>query len=212
MQKIKILNKILASGVVAVIRAETGEQAMKIVDAVKKGGISAIEMTMTVPNALDLIKEIAKEKDEAMILGVGSVLDGETARGAILAGAEYVVSPHLNIEVAQVCNRYQIPSMLGAATPKEVVEAMEAGADVVKIFPGDVLGPQFIKAIKGPIPYAPLMPTGGVSLANVGEWAKAGAVAVGVGGALTQGAKTGDYELVTEMAKQFVTGFRAGVN
>jgi 2-dehydro-3-deoxyphosphogluconate aldolase/(4S)-4-hydroxy-2-oxoglutarate aldolase len=203
--KLQILQKVIDSGIVAVVRTETPEKAKKIVEAVKAGGISIIEVTMTVPDALDVIKEVARYyKDSDVVLGVGSVLDAETARAAILAGAEYVVSPHLNPEVIKLCNRYQISCMPGAMTVTEVVAAMELGADIIKVFPGEVLGPKFIKAIKAPLPQAALMPTGGVSLENVQEWIKAGAVAVGVGGSLTKGAKTGDYDLVTQTARQFV--------
>jgi len=203
MKKLEILGKIIEGGIVAVVRTESAENAKKIIAAVKEGGINAIEVTMSVPNALDVIKEVAAFKDD-VILGVGTVLDSQTARAAILAGAEYVVSPHLNFEVIKLCNRYQVPCMPGAMTVKEVVEAMELGADIIKLFPGEILGPQAIKAIKAPLPQAPLMPTGGVSLDNVKEWIKAGAVAVGVGGSLTQGAKSGDYRLVTDTARQFV--------
>ena len=213
MHKIQILQKVIDSGIVAVVRTETPEKAKKIVEAVKTGGILAIEVTMTVPDALNVIKEVAKYyKDSDVVLGVGSVLDAETARAAILAGAAYVVSPHLNPEVIKLCNRYQIPCMPGAMTVKEVVEAMELGADIIKIFPGEVLGPKVIKAIKAPLPQAPLMPTGGVSLENVQEWIKAGAVAVGVGGYLTKGAITGDYDLVTQTARQFVEKIKAARN
>lgn len=208
MKKLGILNKVLNSGVIAVIRAEEAETAKGIIAAVRAGGISAIEVTMTVPGALDVIKELAASKDEDIVLGVGSVLDPETARSAILAGAEYVVSPHLNEDVVRLCNRYQIPSMSGAATASEVVKAMEAGTDIIKVFPGEVMGPKFIKAILGPIPQAPLMPTGGVTLENVQEWVDAGAVAVGAGGSLTRGVKSGDYKLITENARQLVKKFK----
>lgn len=208
MKKIEILQRVLASGVVAVIRAENAEKANKVIAAVRAGGISAIEVTMTVPGAIDVVKELANSKDSEIVLGVGSVLDPETARAAILAGAEYIVSPHLNPDVIKLCNRYQIPCMAGAITPTEVVQAMEAGVDVVKVFPGEVVGTKFIKAVRGPIPQAPLMPTGGVDLNNIKDWFAAGVVAVGVGSALTAGAKTGDYALVTETAKQFVAKFK----
>ena len=131
-------------------------------------------------------------------------MEAETARTAILSGAEYIVSPYFNADTVKLCNRYRVPCMPGAMTIKEVVEAMEAGADIVKIFPGEVFGPKIIKAIKGPIPYAKMMPTGGVSVDNVAEWIKAGAVAVGAGGALTAGAKTGDYASITKIGKEFV--------
>jgi len=137
-------------------------------------------------------------------LGAGTVLDPETARIAILAGAQFVVSPSLNPETARLCNRYQIPYMPGAATIREVIEAMECGAVIVKVFPGETLGPAFVKAVKGPLPQASLMPTGGVTLENVGEWIKAGSVAIGVGSNLTAGAKTGDFSSITHLARQFV--------
>ncbi|NLW25280.1 MAG: bifunctional 2-keto-4-hydroxyglutarate aldolase/2-keto-3-deoxy-6-phosphogluconate aldolase [Clostridia bacterium] len=205
MKKLEILQKILDSGIVAVVRTETAEKAKKLVEAIRAGGINTIEVTMSVPGAIDVIKELAEYyKDTDVVLGVGTVLDAETARAAILAGAQYVVSPHTNPEVIKLCNRYQVPCMPGAMTVTEVITALELGADIVKLFPGELMGPKAIKAINAPVPQAPLMPTGGVSLDNVEEWIKAGAVAVGVGGSLTKGAKTGDYELVTETARQFV--------
>jgi len=207
--KMKTLQKIMDVGIVAVVRAENSEQAFKIADACIAGGVAAIEVTFTVPGALDVIKDLcAKYNSGEIIIGAGTVLDPETARAAILAGAQYIVSPCLNIEVVKLCNRYQIPCMPGAMTVKEVVEAMEAGADIVKVFPGEAFGPKIIKAIKGPIPQAPLMPTGGVSLDNVAEWIKAGCVAVGVGGNLTAGAKKGDYQSITEIGKQFIAKIR----
>ena len=209
MRKLEILQKVLQSGIVAIVRTDGAEKAKKLVSAINEGGIKVIEVTMSVPNALDVIKELsvlcAKEQ---ITLGVGSVLDPETARAAMLAGAEEVVTPCLNPEVIKLCNRYQVPSMPGAMSVREVVEAMEAGADIVKVFPGELLGPQFIKAVHGPIPQAPLMPTGGVSLENVSEWIKAGCLAVGVGGNLTAGAKKGDYQSITEIGRQFVEKVR----
>jgi 2-dehydro-3-deoxyphosphogluconate aldolase/(4S)-4-hydroxy-2-oxoglutarate aldolase len=172
--------------------------------------VAAIEITFTVPGAADTIKDLVNTyKSGEIIIGAGTVLDPETARIAILAGAQYIVSPCINLETIKLCNRYQIPIMPGAATIKEIVEAMEAGADVVKVFPGETLGPTFVKAVKGPLPQAPLMPTGGVSLDNVAEWIKAGCVAVGVGGNLTAGAKKGDYQSITDIAQQFVAKIRA---
>jgi 2-dehydro-3-deoxyphosphogluconate aldolase/(4S)-4-hydroxy-2-oxoglutarate aldolase len=132
------------------------------------------------------------------------VLDPETARAAILAGAQYVVTPCLNVETVKLCNRYKVACMPGAMTLKETVEAMEAGGDVIKIFPGELFGPAIIKAYRGPLPHAPLMPTGGISIDNVADWIKAGSVAVGVGGTLTAGAKTGNYAAITDLAKQFI--------
>lgn len=210
MDKEQVLSRIVEGGLVAVVRAESSEQALKIADACMKGGVAAIEITFTVPGAAEVIKELAKVYSNGeILLGAGTVMDAETARTAILAGAQYVVSPYLNIDTVKLCNRYRVPCMPGAMTIKEVVEAMEAGADIIKIFPGELFGPQIIKAILGPIPYAKLMPTGGVSLDNVEEWIKAGAVAVGVGSALTKGAKSGDYEAITRTAQEFIARIRA---
>ena len=142
--------------------------------------------------------------DEQIILGAGTVLDPETARIAILSGARYVVSPSLNIETVKLCNRYRIACMPGAMTVREVIECLEAGADIIKVFPGELFGPKIIKAIKGPVPQAELMPTGGVTVDNAAEWIKAGAVALGAGSSLTAGAKTGDYAKITETAKLFI--------
>lgn len=209
MRKEEIISKIKQGGLVAVVRAENSEQAVKITQACIEGGMAAIEITFTVPGAQDVIKDLAKEYGSGeIIIGAGTVLDPETARIAILSGAQYVVSPCLNTETVKLCNRYQIACMPGAMTIREVVECMEAGADIVKVFPGELFGPAIIKAIKGPIPQAPLMPTGGVSIENVGEWIKAGAVAVGVGGNLTAGAKKGDYESITAIAQQFMDKIR----
>lgn len=210
LKKEKVLERIKEVGLVAVVRAESEEQAYKITDACIAGGVAAIEITYTVPGATEIIKELSKKYNSGeIIIGAGTVMDSETARTAILAGAQYIVSPYLNVDVVKTCNRYQIACMPGAMTIKEVVEAMEAGADIVKIFPGEVFGPKIIKAIKGPIPYAPLMPTGGVSLDNAAEWIKAGACALGVGGSLTEGAKTGDYAKITETAKKFIEAIKS---
>jgi 2-dehydro-3-deoxyphosphogluconate aldolase/(4S)-4-hydroxy-2-oxoglutarate aldolase len=205
MSKIEDLKRVEETGIVAVVRAENAEKALKITEAVKKGGIDAIEITMTVPGAIDVIKQITDEysRDEILI-GAGSVLDAETARACILAGAEYIVSPSLDEETIAMCNRYQKAVMPGAMSVTEVVKAMKYGADIVKVFPATLFGPKIIKAIKGPLPQAPLMPTGGVSLDNVKDWIKAGSLAVGVGSSLSKGAKTGDYERVTETAKEFI--------
>lgn len=203
--KLKTLQTIMDCGLVAVVRAENAEQAKKIADACIAGGVAGIEITFTVPGAADVIKGLAEAyKSGEIIIGAGTVLDPETARIAILAGAQYIVSPSFNLETIRLCNRYQIPIMAGAATIKEIVESMEAGADIIKIFPGETLGPNFVKAVKGPLPQAPMMPTGGVGLENVADWIKAGCVAVGAGGNLTGGAKKGDYESITTIAKQFI--------
>jgi len=205
MSKIENLKRIEESGIVAVVRAESSKQALKIAEAVKAGGIQAIEITMTVPGAVEVIRDLAQtyQKNEILI-GAGSVLDAETARICLLAGAEYIVSPALDIETIKLCNRYQKIVMPGAMSVTEVLRAMEAGADVVKIFPATLFGPKIIKAIKGPLPQAPLLPTGGVNINNVEEWIEAGSFAVGVGSALTGGAKKEDYNEVTRIAKEFI--------
>jgi 2-dehydro-3-deoxyphosphogluconate aldolase/(4S)-4-hydroxy-2-oxoglutarate aldolase len=206
--KIEVLEKIAASGLVAVIRAENPEQAASIAEACALGGVAALEITFTVPGASGVIEHLAKKISGQILLGAGTVLDPETARIAILAGAQFVVSPALNPETARLCNRYQVPYMPGAGTIREVIEAMECGADIVKVFPGEILGPAFVKAVKGPLPQAQLMPTGGVSIENVADWITAGSVAVGVGGNLTAGARTGDYVSITQLARQFVENIK----
>ena len=205
MKKALTLQKIKDGGLVAVIRANDGEEAKRIADACFEGGVVGIEMTFTVPSAHKVVESLAKEyANSPMVLGVGSVLDPETARIAILSGAEYVVTPSLNVETIKLCNRYRIPAMPGCATLKDVVTALEYGCDIIKVFPGELFGPAIIKAFHGPVPQAALMPTGGVTVNNVGEWIEAGAVAVGAGSALTGAAKTGDYAKVTETARKFM--------
>ncbi len=205
MEKSEVLKRLTDCGVVAVVRAENPEQAERIVDACIKAGIVGIEITFTVPGAVDIIKKLASTyKPEEILIGAGTVLDPETARAAILAGAQFVVSPCLNVDTVKLCLRYQIACMAGAMTVKEAVECMEAGADVIKIFPGNLFGPKIISAIKGPLPQARMMPTGGVSADNAGEWIKAGAVAVGAGSDLTKGAKTGDYDSIVEIGRRMV--------
>lgn len=203
--KWNVLQRITDSGLVAVIRAKSADEAKKITDACLKGGAAAIEITYTVPGASKVIEELAKMySPDEMIIGAGTVLDAETARIAILSGAQYIVCPYLDIDTLKLCNRYQIPCMPGIMTIDGVIEAMEYGADILKIFPGDAFGPNIIKAINGPIPQANLMPTGGVNIDNVGDWIRAGAVAVGAGGSLTGGAKTGDYDSITNAAIEFI--------
>jgi 2-dehydro-3-deoxyphosphogluconate aldolase/(4S)-4-hydroxy-2-oxoglutarate aldolase len=204
MQKLKVLETIIQSGLVAVIRAENSGQVSRIAEACAAAGVAAVEVTFTVPGAAKVIEDLAKEYASKIVIGAGTVLDAETARVAILSGARFVVAPSLNREAAALCNRYAIPYMPGAGSTGEIIQAMEHGADIVKVFPGEVLGPAFVKAVRGPLPHASLMPTGGVTIANVGEWIKAGCVAVGVGSNLTAGAKTGDFKSITDLAKQFI--------
>ena len=209
MMKLKVLGKIVDSGLVAVVRAESSEEAARIVDACAQGGVAAVEITFTVPGAANVIADLSRRfTGDQILIGAGTVLDPETARAAILSGAQFVVSPSLNPETARLCNRYHVPYMPGAGSVKEVVEAMECGADIVKIFPGETLGLAFVKAVRGPLPHASLMPTGGVSMENVGQWIQAGCVAVGVGGNLTAGAKKGDFQSITELARQFIAKIR----
>jgi 2-dehydro-3-deoxyphosphogluconate aldolase/(4S)-4-hydroxy-2-oxoglutarate aldolase len=190
---------------VAIVRSYDSSHASRIVEACAEGGAAAIEVTFTVPRAPAVIEDLAKRYPAKQIaLGAGTVLDPETARIAILAGAQFVVSPSLNTETARLCNRYQIPYLPGAGTIREIVEAMESGADIIKIFPGETLGPAFVKAARAPLPQASLMPTGGVSIDNAAEWIEAGSVALGVGGNLTAGAKTGDFKSITDLARRFI--------
>lgn len=209
MLKHEIIRKITEVGVVAVVRAETKDQAIEIANACLQGGVSAIEVTFTVPRAHEVIQGLSESIDpRRLILGAGTVLDAETARLAILSGAQYIVSPALDIETAKLCNRYQIPYMPGCLTITEMIKAMESGIDIIKLFPGSAFGPSYVKAIKGPLPQVNIMPTGGVSLENVHEWIKAGVIAVGVGSELTGPAKKGDYEQVTHLASEFVNAVR----
>ncbi|QUG43861.1 bifunctional 2-keto-4-hydroxyglutarate aldolase/2-keto-3-deoxy-6-phosphogluconate aldolase [Psychrobacillus sp. INOP01] len=204
MMKHQVISKITDSGLVAVVRADDTEQAKRITEAALRGGVSAIEITYTIPGATEVIRELAEEFKEDILIGAGTVLDAETARIAILAGSQYVVSPYFSEATATLCNRYQIPYMPGVMTIEGVVKALESGADILKVFPGELMGPKVIKAIKGPIPQANLMPTGGVSVDNVGEWISAGAVAVGAGGSLIGKPDVDGYEQITKTAKRFI--------
>ena len=202
MRKEEVITKIKQAGLVAVVRAENTERAIEITEACIEGGVAAIELTFTVPFAHHVIEDLAKRYTKGeIILGAGTVMDPETARIAILSGSEYIVSPYLNLDTIKLCNRYAKPIMPGVMTITEAVTAMEAGADIIKVFPGELYGPKFIKAIKGPLPYAQVMPTGGVSVDNAHEWIKAGAVALGAGSALTGGS----YDKIVATAKQFIT-------
>ncbi|MBD8067807.1 bifunctional 4-hydroxy-2-oxoglutarate aldolase/2-dehydro-3-deoxy-phosphogluconate aldolase [Bacillus sp. PS06] len=205
MKKFKILSQISNCGVVAVVRADSQEEAIKISDACVKGGIMGIEITFTIQDADLVIKELAKlyAGNTEVVVGAGTVLDAATARIAILAGAQFIVSPCFDADTAKLCNLYQIPYMPGCMTITEMKHALEHGVDIIKMFPGNAFGPDFVKAVKAPLPQVNLMPTGGVSLDNVDQWIKNGCVAVGVGGNLVAPAKTGDYDQITEYAKQY---------
>ena len=203
MSRFEIVQKIIDDGAVAVIRMSDSQKLLRVAEALLEGGISALEITMTTPNALKVIEEASLELPGEVLIGVGSVLDSETARLAINAGAKYVVSPIFKTEIVQTAHRYNLPVMPGCFTPTEILTAHEAGADIVKVFPADVVGMPFFKAIKAPMPHLNLMPTGGVSLTNAGDWLKAGACAVGVGGALLdkQAIADGNFAKLTENAR-----------
>lgn len=205
MKRLDVYQAVKSQGVVVVIRGDSVEQAVKTVDACYKGGIKLMEITFTVPRADEIIKELSKNyAGTDMIIGAGSVLDPITARIAMLAGAQFIVSPALNVETIKICNKYGVAVMSGILTPTEAITALEYGVEIMKLFPGDVATPAGLKALKGPLPQANIMPTGGVSLENVGEWFKAGAYAVGAGSFITKGAKNGDYAAVENVSREFV--------
>jgi 2-dehydro-3-deoxyphosphogluconate aldolase/(4S)-4-hydroxy-2-oxoglutarate aldolase len=210
MDKEQVLGKILKQGLVAVVRTENADQAKRVAAACIEGGVAALEITFTVPGAHRAIEDLAKEYSKGeILLGAGTVLDPETARIAILSGAQYIISPYFDEATIKLCNRYRVACMPGVMTPREAVQAMEAGADILKVFPANLFGPNIIKSFLGPLPQAKLMPTGGEGPDNAGEWIKAGAVALGAGSELTKGAKTGDYALITETARQYIKAIEA---
>lgn len=213
MKKEQVLARLKEDCLVAVVRAKNLEQGEKVIDAIIEGGINFIEICMTVDEGspIDLIANmVAKYKgNEKIVIGAGTVLDPETARMAIMAGANYVVSPGLNVETIKMCNRYRVPMLPGVMTPTEVITALEAGCDIIKVFPGNIVGPAAISSFKGPLPQGEFMPSGGVDVDNVDKWLKAGAYAVGTGSSLTKGAKTGDFAAVTAKAKEFVEAVAA---
>lgn len=215
MRREEVLRKVKEAGVVAVVRGNSKEQGLKIVEAAVKGGIKVMELTMTVPNPVEFLQEVSeKYKDTDIVVGAGTVLDAETARACILAGAEFIVSPSLDVDTLKLCNRYKVSVMPGVMTVKDAITAMEYGVDVVKIFPANLYGPSVIKSFKGPLPQGDFMPTGGVTVENLHEWFKAGAVVVGTGGSLTKGAATGDYDAVEKEARRFMDAYREakGIN
>jgi 2-dehydro-3-deoxyphosphogluconate aldolase/(4S)-4-hydroxy-2-oxoglutarate aldolase len=203
MSREEIVKSLVDCGAVAVIRLADSSKLIKVAEALYKGGVSGIEITMTVPDAIKVIEEAAKSIGDYMNVGVGSVLNSETAQKAIDAGAKYVVSPVFKKEIIETAHKNGVPAMPGAFTPTEIQNAYEAGADVVKVFPADVVGMAFFKGVLAPMPHLKLMPTGGVSLTNAGDWLKAGACAVGVGSALLdkKAIADGNYDVLTENAK-----------
>ncbi|GIU75496.1 MAG: 2-dehydro-3-deoxy-phosphogluconate aldolase [Bryobacteraceae bacterium] len=211
MKKETILSSIIDIGIVPVVRAPSAEGAYRAIEAIYEGGIRAAEVTMTVPGAVRVLEKLADQFGDRMVLGAGTVLDPETCRICMLAGAQFFVTPALNLRTIEMAHRYSKPIMPGALTPTEVLAAWEAGADIVKVFPCDnVGGARYIKALKGPFPHIELIPTGGVSLATAGDFLKAGACAVAVGGELVD-AKTireGRFDVFTERARQFLDVIR----
>jgi 2-dehydro-3-deoxyphosphogluconate aldolase/(4S)-4-hydroxy-2-oxoglutarate aldolase len=200
------------SGIIAIVRFDRPEQLIQVAQAIRAGGVGIIEFTMTTPNALDIIEESGREFGDEVLLGAGTVLDAETARAAILAGAEFIVSPTLDPEVIEVCRRYSKVVIPGAFTPTEILTAWQRGADFVKVFPASFGGPGYLKAIRGPLPQVKLIPVGGVSLENSADFIRAGAVAVAVGGNLVKKSAIaeGNFAELTETARQFVAAVREG--
>lgn len=200
------LQRVLDCGIVAVVRFNDPAPLVNVVKALADGGVTIAEVTLTVPNALDVIRAAKRELGDRVLLGAGTVLDPETARATILAGAEFIVAPTVNLEVVKLCRRYDKLVMPGAFTPTEVLTAWEAGADIVKVFPADVVGPAFFKALRGPLPQVKLMPTGGVDLSTAAAFLDVGAVCLGVGGQLVdaKAVAAGDFARITALARQYV--------
>jgi len=207
MKKSEVIRKITEIGVVPVVRANSAEEAMQAIDAIKAGGVPILEITMTVPGAVKVIEQVADKFGNEVVLGAGTVLDPETARACILAGAMFVVSPALNLTTIELCQRYSVPVCPGALTPTEVVTAWQAGADFVKVFPCSAMGgASYIKGLKAPLPQIDLIPTGGVNLNTAADFIKAGSSALGIGADLVdlKALREGNAAKITESAKQFV--------
>ncbi|WP_123619923.1 bifunctional 4-hydroxy-2-oxoglutarate aldolase/2-dehydro-3-deoxy-phosphogluconate aldolase [Halorubrum sp. CSM-61] len=200
------LSRIVDSGVVAVLRGVEADQLIGITEALREGGVTAVEITADTPDVAEKLGEVAGSFDDEVVVGTGTVLDSETARTTLMAGAEFVVSPSLHEDVIETCNRYGAVSAPGVMTPTEAVRGYEAGADFVKVFPAKTVGPAHLGAMKGPLGQIPMMPTGGVGPDNAADYIDAGAFAVGAGGALVDydAAERGDYEAITETAREFV--------
>lgn len=207
MKKEEVLRRIREVGVVPVVRASSAEEAVRVVDAIKEGGVAVLEITMTVPRAVEVIAELSARYGDEATVGAGTVLDAETARACLLAGAQFVVSPALNVQTIELCRRYGVAILPGALTPTEVVTAWQAGADMVKVFPCNALGgASYLKALKAPLPQIDLIPTGGVSLKTAADFIKAGASALGVGADLVnlKALNEGQAGIITERARQYV--------
>ncbi|MDX6692549.1 MAG: 2-dehydro-3-deoxyphosphogluconate aldolase / (4S)-4-hydroxy-2-oxoglutarate aldolase [Blastocatellia bacterium] len=211
MDKQDVLRRVAEVGIVPVVRASSAEEAMQVVEAIKAGGVTVLEITMTVPRALRVIEQVADRYGDEVVVGAGTVLDAETARACILAGAQFVVSPSLNVNTIEMCRRYSIAVLPGALTPTEVINAWTAGADVVKVFPcGALGGAKYLKSLKAPLPQVEMIPTGGVSLSTAAEFIEAGALALGVGADLvdTKAIRAGQPEKVTEAARAYIAAVR----
>lgn len=207
MEKREILNRMIEEGLIPVIRVASAQEAVDVADAIKEGGVSFIEITMSVPGAIEVIKELAQKFKDEIIMGAGTVLDPETGRAALLAGVQFIVSPTLNLDLIHLAHRYSAVVIPGAATPTEILTAWNEGADMVKVFPAAQLGgPEYLKAIRGPLPQILLVPTGGVNLQNAGAFIKAGAAALGVGGELVdkQAVKEKKFNIITENTRAFL--------
>ena len=206
MIKINTLRALKECGVVAVVRGNSKEVGVEISKACVKGGVKALEVTYTNKFANDIIKELSEiyEGQEDVVIGAGTVLDAETARAAMLAGAKYIVSPAFDLETAKICNRYKVPYLPGIMTINEIIAAHEAGVDFVKLFPGSAFGQGYVKAIKGPLPYANIMVTGGVNIDNLDSWIKAGVDAVGIGGELNKLGEEGKFDEITAICEQYM--------
>jgi 2-dehydro-3-deoxyphosphogluconate aldolase/(4S)-4-hydroxy-2-oxoglutarate aldolase len=205
------LDFMLDSGVIAIVRANSSAELMDVADAIKRGGVNVIEITMTTPNALEVISDVSRKFAGDVLAGAGSVLDAETARAAILAGAEFIVAPTLSLETIALCNRYGKVVVPGTLTPTEILTAWEAGADLVKVFPASLGGPSYIKAVKAPLPQVQLVPVGGVNVDNTGDFIEAGAAAVAVGGSLVNSKliAEGKFDEMTETAQKLIDAVRA---
>jgi 2-dehydro-3-deoxyphosphogluconate aldolase/(4S)-4-hydroxy-2-oxoglutarate aldolase len=206
MSKEQALQRVFDTGVVAVVRSPDSRQLVEVCSALADGGVTVVEITMTVPDALDVVRQVRKALGDRVLLGAGTILDAETGRAAILAGAEYLVAPTLDLDVIRLCQRYSKLVMPGCFTPTEILAAWQAGADVVKVFPADVLGPAFFKAVRAPLPQVRLMPTGGVDLTTAAEFLKAGACCLGVGSQLVEpkAVAAGNFDRIRELARQYI--------
>jgi 2-dehydro-3-deoxyphosphogluconate aldolase/(4S)-4-hydroxy-2-oxoglutarate aldolase len=210
----EILSRLIEEKIVAVVRLDSAEALVRVAEALRVGGISIIEFTISVPGVLDRIREATAYFGQEVLLGAGTVLDPETARAAILAGAEFIVTPTLNPATIELCKRYGKPIIPGALTPTEILTAWEGGADLVKVFPAGVIGPSYIKAVLAPLPQLRLVPTGGVNIDNAAEYLQAGAIAVGVGGKLVNKAAVarGDWPTITVEARRLVAAVQPGTS